>query len=330
LASLPLFSSLEEREIPELMSLLHPAVLDTDKVLFREKSSGDAMWVLGRGAEVTISATPPHGGRPVVIARAGPGETVGEMALIDQGPRSGTALVTQPGPAHRILATEFNAARASFQPLAYKILRQICRELCSRLRATSDRITPSEPVSSTSRFSDGAEERATLSEIEEFPPFQKLPEVVKLALAQKLRLVHTESSRFLFEDGEEGDSAYFLLSGAVNVTRHGRILAKMNPGAMFGLVAVIDQGRRSASCITEGPARLLRLSKLDFDALFNSGNRFAFQIVDLASRQLVEHLRSADQLLSTTLSPPTPSNLPDTPQQGETIPLELELDLGAE
>jgi CRP-like cAMP-binding protein len=92
---------------------------------------------------------------------------------------------------------------------------------------------------------------------------------------------------------------------------------------MFGLVSLIDQGRRSASCITEGPVRLLRLSKLDFDALFNSGNRFAFQIVDLASRQLVEHLRSADQLLSTSASRVVAT--PD--QQGEIIPLELEFEI---
>jgi CRP/FNR family transcriptional regulator, cyclic AMP receptor protein len=323
LPSIPLFSPVEEHEIPGLLKLLHPAVMETDQVLFREKSPGDAMWVLGPGAEVIISATPLQGGRPVVIARAGAGETVGEMALIDQGPRSGTAMVTQPGPAHRIIAAEFNAARGSFQPVAYKILRQICRQLCARLRATSDRLAPSAEIASASSSPEAPQSRATLAEIEEFPPFQKLPEVVKLALAQKLRPVHIDASRPLFEDGQEGDSAYFLLSGAVNVTRHGRTLAGLKPGAMFGLVSLIDQGRRSASCITEGPVRLLRLSKLDFEALFNSGNRFAFQIVDLASRQLVEHLRSADQLLSTSASRVVVG--PD--QQGEIIPLELEFEI---
>jgi CRP-like cAMP-binding protein len=83
----------------------------------------------------------------------------------------------------------------------------------------------------------------------------------------------------------------------VAVQRNSQVLTTLQPGAMFGLISVIDQGRRAAGCVTKGPARLLRLSKADFDSLFSSGNRFAFQIVDLASRQLVAHLRSANELL---------------------------------
>ena len=84
-----------------------------------------------------FSATPPQGKRPVVIAKAGAGETVGEMSLIDAGPRSATAVVTHAGPAHRLEVAGFSALRSAFHPVAYKILHQLCKELCSRLRATS-------------------------------------------------------------------------------------------------------------------------------------------------------------------------------------------------
>lgn len=54
-------------------------------VLFRERDSGDHMYVVIDG-EVDIEV---HG---EVIETAGPGEVVGEMALIDSNLRSGTAV----------------------------------------------------------------------------------------------------------------------------------------------------------------------------------------------------------------------------------------------
>ena len=79
--------------------------------------------------------------------------------------------------------------------------------------------------------------------------------------------------------------------------------------------------------------RLLQLSRADFDSLFSSGNRFAFQIVDLASRQLVAHLRSANELLrgpggTAATSPAVARSAPGGPHsEPEIIPLELELEL---
>ncbi len=331
----PLLKTIEPGEASELQKLLHPDPLENGRVLFREKTPGEAMWILGAGAEVSISATPPKAKRPVVIAQARDGETVGEMALIDEGPRSATAVVTRAGPANRIDAAEFRPLRDAFHPVAYKILRQICKELCGRLRATSARIAPSSSGAGEASGLVVAPRVATAAEIDEFAPFRGLPKVVKLALSQKLRPVHTDFDEPIFSEGDEGDSAYFLVDGEVSVQRNGQILATLQPGAMFGLISVIDQGRRAAGCVTKGPARLLRLSKADFDSLFSSGNRFAFQIVDLASRQLVAHLRSANELLrgpsgaaGTSLSPASAPGAPGGPDaEPEIIPLELELEL---
>ena len=333
--SVSIFSSIEPGEAAELQKLLHPERLEDGRVLFREKTPGEAMWILGAGAEVSISATPHKAKRPLVIAQAREGETVGEMALIDEGPRSATAVVTRSGPANRIDAAEFQPLREAFHPVAYKILRQICKELCSRLRATSARIAPSSSGAGEASGLVVAPRHATAAEVDEFEPFRGLPQVVKLALSQKLRPVHTDFGEPIFSEGDEGDSAYFLVDGEVSVQRNGQVLATLQSGAMFGLISVIDQGRRAAGCVTMGPARLLRLSKPDFDSLFSSGNRFAFQIVDLASRQLVAHLRSANELLrgrggTAGRSPGATSaqgSLGGPDAEPEIIPLELELEL---
>jgi CRP/FNR family cyclic AMP-dependent transcriptional regulator len=341
--SIPLFSLVETPEMMDILRLLRPVELEAGKVLFREGEPGRAMWVMGKGVEVSISAIPAGQKRPVVVAYAREGEVLGEMALVDDGARSATAVVVQGGHAHEIDANEFHALRDGFNPGAFKVLRRICVDLCGRLRATNDRIVPSSspnvytpPVAGSGRPTDKV--------MDLFPPFQKLPATVKLALAQKLQVVELSELTPLFSEGEESDGAWFLLEGEVSVGRNGKTLANLAPGTMFGLVSAIDQGRRSASCLTTGPAKLLKLGDRDFDALFASGHRFAFQIVDLVARQLVLHLRQANSMLAlpgkasgaaaaqsksvpSMLGTPAASrNLAAEPAL-EMIPLDLEIDL---
>lgn len=295
--SIPLFSLVDPPEMMDILRLLRPVELEAGKVLFREGEPGKAMWVMGKGVEVTVSSTPPGQKRPVVVAYAREGEVLGEMALVDDGPRSGTAVVVQGGHAHEIDANEFHALRSTFNPAAFKVLRRVCVDLCARLRATNERIVPSSqpsiqtpPVTST--------KRPPPKVMDEFPPFKALPATVKLALGQKLQLIEVSEVTPLFAEGEPSDGAWFLVEGEVSVGRNGKTLANLTPGSMFGLVSAIDQGTRSASCVTTGPARLLKLAEKDFDGLFASHHRFAFQIVDLAARQLVFHLRQANAMLS--------------------------------
>jgi CRP-like cAMP-binding protein len=294
--AIPLFSLVQLPDLLEILRLLRPVQLTGGQVLFRQGAPGDAMWVLGEGAEVSVSTLPPGNARPVVVAYARAGETVGEMALVDDGPRSGTAVVTQGGSAYLFSAADFHQLRESHRPVAFKVLRRICVDLCARLRATSDRIVP---PSGHVLSAPGLQPRPLPSPelLNAFPPFRPLPQVVKLAMAQKLKLVETAGVEPVFGEGQAGDAAYFVVNGEVTVGRSGKTLATLGPGAMFGMVAVIDHGKRSASVITAGPVRLFRLDGPDFEALFAAGNRFAFELVSLVARQLVAHVRGANQLL---------------------------------
>jgi CRP-like cAMP-binding protein len=344
--SIPLFSLVEPADLPEVLRLFRPADLTPGEVLFKEGEAGRAMWVLSQGAEVSVNVN--HDGKRLAVAYARGGDVVGEMALVDDGPRSGTAVVVQGGPAHLIDAREFHAMRDSFVPAAFKVLRKICIDLCQRLRATNERIVPSghERIA-TPALPPGPRPEVEL--LDGFPAFKALPAVVKLALSHKLDLIQVQELTPIFAEGEQGDGAYFILEGEVAVGRNGKTLANLPAGTMFGQVACLDRGPRSASCITTGPARLFRMSGRDFDQLFASGHRFAFQIVDLVARQLVQHLREANAMLPLPgqaagsartskvvdhLLPaePGPQDLDVLPRGGLELdlagPLEFEIDLG--
>lgn len=346
LKSIPLFSLVDPPDMMDILRLLRPVSLDAGQVLFRENSPGSAMWVLGKGTEVTISATPKDGKRPVVIAYARSGQTVGEMALIEEGPRSATAVVVQAGLAHEISAVEFQTLRQSFTPAAFKVLRQLCVELCAKLRATGDRVAPSHQQKiSTPPLAIG--KTATSAEIDMFPAFKTLPSTVKLAMTQKLKIAETQEFGPIFAEGDAADAAYFLLEGEVMVGRGGRTLATLGPGNMFGIVAAIDGGARSASVIANGKTKMLRLADADFDSLFATGNRFAFTLVDMVARQLVQHLRSMNAMVQAPGGPrmtpgavPVVSAVPSAPvptarqayaaESLDALALELELDLSPE
>lgn len=344
---IPLFALVASDEMQEVLRVLRPVQLTAGDVLFREGEPGRAMWVLGDGTEVSISTT---GGqkRPVAVAYARKGDVIGEMALVDDGARSATAVVTQDGPAWEIDAREFHAMRGTFVPAAFKVLRKICADLCKRLRATNERIVPSgtRQVETPPRPPG---RRPDVKELDAFPAFKALPAIVKLALAQKLDVYEFHELTPLFAEGEENDGAYFLVEGEVSVGRNGKTLANLPAGTMFGVVACIDNGPRSASCLTTGPAKLFRMSDRHFDTLFASGHRFAYQMVDLVARQLVSHVREANQMLPLpgraagparaakavgqmlhTAPDPTDLDLVQPPELEieQALPLELELDLG--
>lgn len=334
---IPLFRFVGPEDINDVLQLLRPIELKSGDVLFREGEPGRAMWVLTDQAEVTVSSSGGQG-RPVVVAYAKKGDVLGEMALVDDGPRSGTAIVTADGHAHQIDAPAFHAMRDTFVPAAFKVLRKIALDLCVRLRQTNERIVPSGD-SHLQTPALGTHPRPKPEELDAFPSFRSLPALVKLALSQKLEVINLAEITPIFGEGEPGDGAYFIVEGEVSVGRNGKTLANLPSGTMFGIVACIDEGVRSASCVTTGPARLFRMPRRDFDQLFDSGHRFAFQLVDLITRQLVQHVRDANLMLPrpgksagkarTGKALPEALHAEASEKDLDLIPLELEIDLDA-
>ena len=233
LRTIPLFSLVEPTEMPDLLGLVRAQSLERGQTLFQQGAPGDALWVLGEGTEVVVSTLPRGAEAPVVVARAKGGETVGEMALVDEGSRSGSAVVTHEGPAHRIDAADFARLREGFRAAAYKVLKKICLDLCGRLRATDRRIAPEGLVSVAHTPADfGVPVDPAL--MDDFPPFRKLPQVVKLALANQVRLVETSGIQPLFGEGEPAEAAYFVIEGEVTVGRGGKTFANLGRAPCSG------------------------------------------------------------------------------------------------
>lgn len=140
----------------------------------------------------------------------------------------------------------------------------------------------------------------------EMPLFSDLKAKELTLLSLVMEHLHLRSGDVVFREGSRGDSCYFILSGAVDVELPGmaiaqRSLATLRENELFGQVALVDDGVRSATCIARGPTELLRLHRDDFDALYQSGSQFAYRFQAVIALAAVQQLRIANARMNALL-----------------------------
>lgn len=104
-------------------------------------------------------------------------------------------------------------------------------------------------------------------------------------------LVHQRSilaGEVVFDEGEEGQAIYVVLSGEVMICRQGRMdapIATVGAGRIFGELALIDGGPRSAQARAIGDCELGVMFRGDFENLMESHAAIATKI----SFQMARH-----------------------------------------
>ncbi len=125
----PLLARLAQQDLRSLAARGRIKSHRSGAVLFREGDRGDALYIVVRGA-VRVSVLSPSGGE-ATVAVLGPGEFVGDLALLDGRPRSASAIVLQPTRTLVVTRDEFRrwlrerpqAALALLEALSLRIRR---------------------------------------------------------------------------------------------------------------------------------------------------------------------------------------------------------------
>jgi CRP/FNR family transcriptional regulator, cyclic AMP receptor protein len=94
LAKVGLFADLTTAELVGLAGLMRPRPYGKDEVIYLKGDAGTAFYVIATG-RVKIALTSPDG-KELILRRLGPGEFHGELALLDNEPRSADAIATEP------------------------------------------------------------------------------------------------------------------------------------------------------------------------------------------------------------------------------------------
>ncbi len=102
------------------------------------------------------------------------------------------------------------------------------------------------------------------SELAEVPLFGSLSEAELAEVAARFEVKAVEPGVRLVGEGATGSSFFVLREGEVSVTVGGEEIASFGPGDFFGEMALLREGRRSASVTTTSPVRVLVLFGDDF------------------------------------------------------------------
>lgn len=132
-----LFEGLTNEQLHRLIDISDEEVFGEDEIIFEQGEIGDSLYFVVEGqVEVRLSMGPDQPERSQVYL--GRGQAVGEMALLDQGPRSATIVSCQDGTVLRSINHEaFTELCSVDTAIGYVIMRNIARDLSVKLRHTN-------------------------------------------------------------------------------------------------------------------------------------------------------------------------------------------------
>ncbi len=138
LRSVPVLGGLEGHSLENLIDLLEERSFKPGEAIFNEGELGRTMYVLREG-EVEVSRKS-QGGKKTTIVDLGPGETFGEMTLVELQPRSATVVAKKKCVTYSLTNMDLYHLYQQDNYAYVIILQNICRMLSRRLRKADGRI----------------------------------------------------------------------------------------------------------------------------------------------------------------------------------------------
>ncbi len=139
LARVPFFDGLTREGLTLIAQATAEETHATGTKIFQFGDMGDKLFIIVEG-KVRISREVPGMGEEA-LAVLGPGEVFGEMALIDEAPRSADARVHERCRLLVITKETFDDLLFLHKDLAYEVLWTCVRLLSTRLRETNEKLT---------------------------------------------------------------------------------------------------------------------------------------------------------------------------------------------
>jgi signal transduction histidine kinase len=145
-----LFSTLTPAELQVIRSTSAERRLPANDQVFKEGDPGDGLYIIGEG-QVQISAVVGEGDRRV-LGRLGPGDFFGEMAVLDDEPRSATATTEQDTVLYFIPRENLRAMLDTSPRLALRLVREFSLRMREFNRRYIQEVVQAERLTMVGRF----------------------------------------------------------------------------------------------------------------------------------------------------------------------------------
>jgi len=251
LPHIPLFSSLDESELRQLIEGLTVRSLAPGEHLLREGEPGTSLFVIASGEVEVYLAGPPRRS----LARLGEGAFVGEQGLLTDSSRSASVVALTPVDVLEI-GRDLVARVIASSPDVLKVLLRFFRD------RMIDRL-----LHSSALFTHFSEDDAR-------------------ALVARLRFLELEPGLPVVVEGKPAPGLFILLCGSTEVTRaHGGSVARLGPGDAFGEMSLLRPAPANATVTTLTKCWALQLRRSDFTEIAVTYPQVLEFVSELADRR---------------------------------------------
>jgi CRP-like cAMP-binding protein len=101
------------------------------------------------------------------------------------------------------------------------------------------------------------------AKIDAIPLFAGMTLDQRASIAQVCEELEVGDGATLVEEGDFGFAAFVITSGTADVVSDGAVVRTIGPGDVFGEIAVLSGGRRTATVVATSPMRLVMVLNRD-------------------------------------------------------------------
>ena len=235
LQRIPLFSTMDKEEIDLLCTCVRLEHYSAGQTVIRQGDRGDRFYILRQGhLEVSVRS---ERGVTEVVNQLNRGDTFGELALLQDTPRTSTCRVTVPSEVLSLSRQDFDRLVRSRFALRAKLDQSVAR----------------------------------VDLLRKMPLFADMDAHQLQLIGSRLQEWEFEPGDTIIQQGELGDSFFVIESGQVEVSIEengvSRVVSRRGPGEYVGEIALLLRVPRTATVKALLPTHMLVLHKDDFDQL---------------------------------------------------------------
>jgi CRP-like cAMP-binding protein len=98
--------------------------------------------------------------------------------------------------------------------------------------------------------------------------------------------VDVSDGKVLTREGATGGEFFIVLEGTVRIERGGSEINRLGEGDFLGEIALIDQGKRTATAIADGPVRLMVLTTSGFASMLSQNPGVESKILRVLAKRV--------------------------------------------
>jgi CRP/FNR family transcriptional regulator, cyclic AMP receptor protein len=277
LATVPLLDGRGEEDLAELARVMRRRTVRAGETLWRPGDEPRELLFVVDGAVSVLLDLP--GDRTMEFGTVGPGQILGEIALLDGGGHTTSVRVRENATVLALGRADFAALLAGRHPKAFALKRRLLALIAGRLRNQLGYLA----VSPDSAY------------VRRMATFHDFDPLALWGFLTSGKYVRCPPGRTIVPEGAPSTAYYLTINGAVEkvlVRGDRRIRVGLaGPGMAFGYESLIDGLPAPVAAVTRERAILLVLPGDVFDALLAKEDAVARVFLDAIQRDLLATLR---------------------------------------